>query len=800
MMKKITLLIILLLAFGFSYGQTTLSEGDIAITGVNTQNPDQFSFVLLTDVTAGTTINFTDFGWLSTGSFNTTFNEGVITWTATSTVSCGTEIIITDIGSNNYSSLDFSGSTIGAAIETDALFAFSAAGDQVIAYQGTLATPTFLYAVHVANANGWTDATSTSNSAIPAGLTDGVNAMTFNTDNCIYDRSVLANQALILNAVADASNWSGANGGGANIQSLGGAAVYTCIAAGTCATTVTWNGAWVGGAPDASTEVIIAANYDTSLGSFSACSLTVNPRIDLNVSNGTYIEVENDVVVDGNLTVQSQGNFVQNDNGGTFTSNGSSSVTKQTPPKADWFYYTYWSSPVEDETIEEAFPDAPADRRFWFDASAFVDNAPTDDIDDDANDWQFALAGDTMTPGVGYAATESRFHLPGGAGTADFEGVFNTGDIPVTIALDPTNLGVNWNFIGNPYPSALDFDAFHLANSGIIGGAAYFWSQASPPLESNLGNEGLNFNLNDYAIYTVGSGGTAGGVSGKEPNGFVASCQGFFVPALSAGTATFTNAMRMADDTSNDQFFKNSRTKKSNTESLKNKLWLNLTSDNGVFNQVLIAYVDGATDSNDGMYYDAPKFLSQDYAAALYSLSDSDNIKYAIQGKNTTSIDESEIIKLGLSTNIDVATIYTLSIAQLEGEFLQNNTVSLKDNLTNTIHNLSDSDYSFTSEVGEFNNRFEVAFNATALSTNDFNVNANTVKIVQLNTDTVEFTTETSNFKTITVIDLLGRTLQKYNADSNTETYNLNALKTAVYIANIELENGVTLSKKFVKK
>ena len=41
-MKKITLLIILLLTAGLGFGQTTLSQGDIVITGVNSRNPDQF--------------------------------------------------------------------------------------------------------------------------------------------------------------------------------------------------------------------------------------------------------------------------------------------------------------------------------------------------------------------------------------------------------------------------------------------------------------------------------------------------------------------------------------------------------------------------------------------------------------------------------------------------------------------------------------------------------------------------------------------------------------------------------------
>lgn len=563
-----------------------------------------------------------------------------------------------------------------------------------------------------------------------------------------------------------------------------------------------WDGtAWDNGIPNSTTKAVIDGDYTANAAnSFTACGLTINAGNTVTVSNG-YIEVENDVVVDGDLIVNTTGNFVQNDNGGTFTLNagGVARVNKTTSPKAQWYYYTYWSSPVVGETVGDAFPNAPADRRFWFNAGNFVDT-DGDDIDDNADDWQYALATDVMTPGRGYAATESRFHISGATGIADFEGQFNTGDVPVTIAVNAANTGVNWNFIGNPYPSAIDFDAFQAANSSIIGGAAYFWSQASPPSELNVGNEGLNFNLNDYAIYTVGSGGTAGGVSGKVPNGFVASCQGFFVPAITNGAATFTNAMRMADDTSNDQFFKNSRTKKSNTESIKNRLWLNLTSGNGVFNQVLVAYVDGATNNNDGMYYDAPKFLAQDYAAAFYTLSGSDNTKYAIQGKSINSINQSEIIKLGLSTNIEVATIYKISIAELQGDFLSSNTVYLKDNLTNTVHNLSGNDYSFTSEVGEFNERFEVAFSATALSNDEFTLNANDIKIVQLDDNNVQFSSETSTFKSIVVFDLLGRSLYHLNGQNSKETYNLSTLKNSVYIANIELENGATVSKKFIKR
>ncbi|MEW4923180.1 T9SS type A sorting domain-containing protein [Algibacter sp. 2305UL17-15] len=572
---------------------------------------------------------------------------------------------------------------------------------------------------------------------------------------------------------------------------------------GTCSLpTVTWTaGAWLPiSGPTINTPVVIADNYNTSInGNFRACTLTVDTGYTLTVNNNSYVEVENDAIIDGTIIVESQGNFVQNDSNGSFTLNGSgvARVNKQTATKAEWYYYTYWSSPVVGATVWDVFPNVDYGRRFWFNAANFVDTNGND-IDDNGDDWQ--IANGTMDPGVGYAVTEAQLFVSPGTGTASFEGEFNTGDIPVNITLNVANTGVNWNFIGNPYPSAIDFIAFQQANSSIIDGAAYFWSQARPLDALNPGNQGLNFNLNDYATFTIGTGGTAGGTT-IVPTGYVGSGQGFFIPALNSGTATFTNAIRMADATSNSQFFKGSITKKSSLSNEENKLWINLTSGNGVFNQILVGYVDGATDLNDGLSYDAPKLLTQDFAAALYTAMDTDLKKYVIQGKHVNSIDKNEVIKLGFSTNIEVATIYKLSVAQFEGEFLNTNSVFLLDKLLHKIHNLTDSDYSFTSETGEFNDRFEIVFNEHALlSTDDFASNPDNLTIVELENNNVKFSTTHSTLKSIAIFDLLGRELYNLKGHFNSETFRLANLKSSIYIAKVQLSNGSSISKKFFKK
>lgn len=256
--------------------------------------------------------------------------------------------------------------------------------------------------------------------------------------------------------------------------------------------------------------------------------------------------------------------------------------------------------------------------------------------------------------------------------------------------------------------------------------------------------------------------------------------------------------MRRADTSSNNQFF--DPIDMSNTD--PNKLWLNLTSDNGVFNQILVAYVNGATNDYDGWTFDAPRNLSSNLSAIIYTSIDTSNKKFAVQGKDINSLSLDEVIPVGFKSTIEEPTLYTFSIAQLEGNFVTNNTIYLVDYDMNVTHNLSNSDYSFTSEVGEFENRFEIVFNEDALSINEFNASISNLSIIELNSGKVQFKFTHSNLEmsSIEIIDLLGRTIYNLKANSNTETYNLSNLSNATYIAKVKLSNGQTITKKAIKR
>lgn len=626
---------------------------------------------------------------------------------------------------------------------------------------------------------------------------------------------------------------------------------------GQCSTaTATWNGSewsWSDGTTTntlptigATLQVVIDGPYNTGSvapqGSFSACNLTISSTGSLTFADNSYVEVENNLTIgaSGSIDVQPYGAFVQNDDSSHVINNGTMSVDKITAPMDAWYEYTYWSSPVEGETFENAINQSEPSRRYIFsgqnflDATAEVNNDGAtdpgqDDIDDDGDAWQWVSGSTEMIAGVGYATTMGEDFFIGPPMSPlpyefrfTFTGDFNNGEYIVPIYRNDSELDDNnWNMIGNPYPSAIDVDLFFNVNvidiptgnppmppTGAIDGTIYLWSQNTPPSALANGSNALNFSDSDYAVIN-GASETAGG-DGILPERFIPSGQAFFVSMsndavanLETGTVhtsdvIFRNNMRVANTTANSQFFKNTNSK---GNAKPNKLWINLTSNQGAFNQTAIAYVEGATNNFDGTYFDAPKPSAIVTAAILYTNIDGSNKKFAIQGKAEHSINQDEIISLGFKTNTDVSTLLTLSIDHLEGDFLTGNTIYLKDNLLNTLHDLSASNYTFTSDVGEFNTRFEIVFSANALSVNDIAADANALKISELQDDQVQFSTSNNlSIKSVRIYDLLGRQLYNLRGNRSIEVYNLSNLSSAVFIAKIELSNGAIITKKAIKK
>jgi hypothetical protein len=178
-------------------GPTVLTAGDIAVLALQTDDADEFAFVTLVDLNPTTQVSFTDNAW--TGSALNS-NENTIVWQVPAGgLTAGS--VVTFTNPTGFSTgTTVSGSYSGA----------SASGDQVIVYQGTPASPTFIYAFSNIT---WitTGSPGNSNSYLPTGLTNGTSArdLTTSEDNSYYGHPATfgADKAAFLTAIGNTANW-----------------------------------------------------------------------------------------------------------------------------------------------------------------------------------------------------------------------------------------------------------------------------------------------------------------------------------------------------------------------------------------------------------------------------------------------------------------------------------------------------------------------------------------------------------------------------------------------------------------
>ncbi len=150
-----------------------------------------------------------------------------------------------------------------------------------------------------------------------------------------------------------------------------------------------------------------------------------------------------------------------------------------------------------------------------------------------------------------------------------FYGTFNTGSFEKFLTAD--NAG--WNFAGNPYPSAIDWESMNLSEE--ITPASYVFDPRTQ-----------NFN-----VYMKG------GISTNGADRFILPQTPFFVKTQNEARLNFENANRV-------HYFGNAM----RAENPSNTMTITATF-NGVTDQTVIAVNNSATENYDTQY-DAPKFAS----------------------------------------------------------------------------------------------------------------------------------------------------------------------------------------------
>ncbi|RUA10200.1 MAG: hypothetical protein DSY82_05030, partial [Flavobacteriia bacterium] len=542
------------------------------------------------------------------------------------------------------------------------------------------------------------------------------------------------------------------------------------------------NGNWNNGSPNLNTNAVIDDNYHTNnSGSFKTCNLTISPDGILNIGAGDYVTVRKDLAVEGALEILNEGSFVMLEEGGEISNTGSINVHKTTSELKP-YDYTYWSSPVKNAILEEVFHESPQNSFYFFNTSEYNDN-DKDEVDDESPDaWQKASG--NMVPGKGYTAMAPVTDPFINTQSVIFSGELNSGliEIPVDLSEKDTVQENNWNFIGNPYPSAIDADLFlnDSVNKEILGGCIYLWTHTTA-------SNGGQYTSDDYAMYNTGTGGICANSNSRTPDEHIASCQGFFVEAVKKANIRFTNTMRT--ESGNNTFFKADNVK---ILAENNKIWLDLYNDEGAFSQILIGFIKGAGKEIE-REYDALRMGANKYLS-FYSILQKKRL--AILG--TSPFTGNEVIPLGITSKIEEKTILKIRIGNIKGNII-NQKIFLVDRFLKKNHLLNDSPYEFELNTkGTFNNRFELSFNEVTFE-NDEITNGNNI-ILRNNTHFYEVENlGQKKIHSLKIYDMLGRNILNRQTGKMKDRIDKEIFKsTGVYMLVIKIENDRFYTKKLL--
>lgn len=289
----------------------------------------------------------------------------------------------------------------------------------------------------------------------------------------------------------------------------------------------------------------------TSTGSLTCTDLDfVNGNGTLTVESGGYLVVNGTLFRNGSatLTIEHGGSFVTTNTDFTDGSFVSNIVIEKTASATG---YSYMTLPITAGNY--------TDYEYYFSESTHSGGLGS---------WVNSVDGVAKTVGVGYAIYQE--------GAVSFTGTPNNAQVGLSLSLTSSGSrsgNAGHHLIGNPYPAAIDMDAFFdlVDNTANTYGSFYIWDQS------------LNSGNGDYVAITESDG------------AFVASGQGFFIQldnGLADGNHTVTIDPSVIVSENNTTFYRKSTYDYSN-------ITLNFSSENDEKNRLSIRLDEEFTDGFD---------------------------------------------------------------------------------------------------------------------------------------------------------------------------------------------------------
>lgn len=563
-----------------------------------------------------------------------------------------------------------------------------------------------------------------------------------------------------------------------------------------------WNNAanWKpNGVPNANNCVIIYDNDVNITGTnYSALglNLTVKPTGNLNISSSNTAIITDFVTVEplGVFEIENDGSLVQINN----VTNIGNITYKRIAPGIRGFDYVYWSSPVTGQSLAGIYTSPAQGPKYSWNTTITNGNGGQ-------GNWVNPPA--IMAIGSGYIVRgSSSFGMAATAINSTFIGVPNNGTIPVTVqrgnytgtpypganGIPINNLDDNYNLLGNPYPSALNGLQFLSDNSAVIEGNVKLWKHGFSPASTNANpfyaSFAYNYSASDYTTINFT------GPTTPLLNDIIKSGQAFFVEmkdgASGNNVVNFRNTQRSNSGTpyANDAFFRTTNAEGITSEVIeRNRIWLDIVDANNIAETTLLGYITGATEAKESAF-DA---IASTLPMGIYSVIADET--FVIQGRSLPFNNNDQV---AIGFNVPNAGNYHIAINTIDGLFLDTTqNIYLEDKITNVIHNLKTSPYSFTTATGIHNERFVLRYTNQTLGTEDFP--ANDIKVYANESINVIATNQT--IKSVRVYDLLGRILGNFNNVNATTFSTTTIVKTqTALIVEVVLENGAKQSHKVI--
>ncbi len=505
----------------------------------------------------------------------------------------------------------------------------------------------------------------------------------------------------------------------------------------TGAVSTDWNNAsnWCGGIPTASTDVIIPNVTNKpiiNLGSLAICNnLTIDNLAVLTITSGKALTVNGSITNNAGVTglvIKSSGSA----SGSLLHNTASVNATFERYIAGNTWNYisTPFASSIGATTAALIPTGGQAYVRPYTDGSAWGTYISS-------LTYQFA-------PMQGYALWLT---LPK---TLSFTGSLTNGQM-----IKSLTLGNGWNFTGNPYPSAIDWELVGRTNAGP---SMYLWDNVYAVGTGNY----RTYNATSHVGVPVST------------TKYVSPFQGFFVIATGASASiTFNNSARVHNGQS---FYKDLSSPAQVIARLK------ITDSQNRFDELVVCnHPDANNDLDD---FDSKKMSAEGDAPEIVTMAQNEQLVI-----NTLQTLPS-VVPVNIKTSAAGAFILNAFDLLQDGS----TTIKLEDTQLGTMTDLlSNATTTVTLLQGDNSNRFFLHFGSAPNSINEVE-NSSLLTFVRDNQLFVYFS-GTQTISQVSLYDITGRIIATQQCDNTGCTFNTLHLGRGVYIVKANVEKGTVTRK-----